>query len=131
MVHEYPSFVAGLRYKGRDGFDRARYCARHLRVGERLLLHEEPDNPVDDEATTISPAKAPHLIVGYIPAKHHWVHRALDEGAVIDAVVETVECDGWFFRRAWRVWIMVRVDHDQVIAHRTSAKHRTIGEATG
>lgn len=102
MVREYPSFIAGLRYRGR-----ARYCARRLSVGDRLVLREEPDNPVDpDGAVTIAPANAPSRVIGYVPREHHWVHEALDEGKAVDAVVKTIECDGWlFFRKAWRIWI--------------------------
>ena len=72
----YPSFVAGLNYRSPDGLDRTTYLVR-LPVGTVLDLVREPDNPHDANAVAVHHNKRN---VGYIPAKHDWVSRSLDEG---------------------------------------------------
>jgi len=50
---DYPSFVAGLKYEGRDHFNRGHYCATHLKLGDKLICKLEPDNLVDPDAVNV------------------------------------------------------------------------------
>lgn len=92
---DYPSFVAGLKYEGRDHFNRSHYCATHLEIGDKLICKLEPDNPVDPDAVTFAPIDRPGLVIGYVPRKHHWIAEVLEEGKHgIGAVVTDIRCDG-------------------------------------
>jgi hypothetical protein len=74
----YPSQVNGLHHPTPDtGTSRLDYAARALRPGDALQLVAEPDNPYDPDAVAIRHAGF-HL--GYVPARHDWVKRSLDEG---------------------------------------------------
>lgn len=88
MARSYPSWIAGVPYTGPDGTDRATFCAG-LRPGDQLTLSPEPTNVHDPDAVAIY-CRGHHL--GYVPARHHWVHESLGEGDELDCVVTDVDC---------------------------------------
>jgi hypothetical protein len=110
-VRSYRSWIAGLRYRGPDGINRGSYCAHNLKLGERLDLIPEPDNPHDDHAVAVK-HHGHHL--GYIPARHSWIGDALiDEDAVLTCDVDKIETVGWLFRRASFVGLLVTIVKDR------------------
>ncbi len=112
----YRSFIAGLKYPGDDGFNRARWCAQHLTIGDVLLFEPEPNNRFDSNAVQIRPASDPSLVLGYVPREHEWICEAIREGHSIDSVVSDIQCDG-AEPSAWRVWTKVRVGEVARAAH--------------
>jgi hypothetical protein len=110
-MRSYPSWIAGLRYRGRDGTNRGRYCCR-LEEGARVLLMPEPDNRYSDHAVAVV-HQGRHL--GYIPDRHDWVAGALSEGKQLSCTVSKVETEGWFFRRASFVGLLVTVEGDPAV----------------
>jgi hypothetical protein len=110
MPRSYPSFVAGLAYPSPSGGSRGRYAARHVRVGDELELRPEPDNPHDEDAVATY-HRGFHL--GYVPAKHVWVARSIDEGDMHRVRITSVETTGfWIFRQASHVSIMIEIVSD-------------------
>lgn len=106
-MRTYPSWIAGLRYRGPDGTNRGRYCT-HLRSGTALNLVREPDNPHSKSGLAVAVRhKGAHL--GYIPSRHHWVGEAMDEGKWITCLVERIELRGLIFRRARFVGLRLTV----------------------
>jgi len=79
----YPSWIAGIKYTAPDGTDRGKYCARNLSVGAVLDLVLEPDNPHSRWAVAIK-HQGHHL--GYVPARHDWVGRALRDVRALNAL---------------------------------------------
>jgi hypothetical protein len=115
-VRSYPSWIAGLRYRGPGGINRASYCAHNLKVGTRLDLRPEPDNRHDDHAVAVK-HEGHHL--GYIPARHAWIGEALiDDDAVLECDVDKIETIGWLFRRASFVGLRVTVMNERQQARR-------------
>jgi HIRAN domain len=108
-MRSYPSWIAGLRYRGPDGTNRGRYC-RSLNTGMRLELVPEPDNPHDAAAIAITHC-GHHL--GYIPARHSWIAAAIGEGRELSCFVRAIEVEGWLFRRASFVGLVVTVEDGQ------------------
>lgn len=110
-MRSYPSFIAGLAHNAPDGRPRGRYAYKRLRASDKLDLVREPENPHDANAVAIL---HDGFHVGYVPARHNWVGRALDEGDTIVAEVTklTTEKDGWFSRKATHVEIVIRVVKD-------------------
>jgi hypothetical protein len=107
-VHAYRSWIAGLRYRGPDGTNRGRYCARSLKIGTEVDLIPEPNNPQDSHAVAVK-----HLghHLGYIPARHSWVGEALiDEGAILNCTVDKIETSGWLFVRASFIGLSVTIN---------------------
>jgi hypothetical protein len=110
-VRSYPSWIAGLRYRGPDGTNRGRYCFRNLKLGTELDLFPEPDNPHDDHAVAIKHS-GHHL--GYIPARHSWIGEALiDENETLNCKVGRIETVGWLFPRASFVGLWVAIIEDR------------------
>jgi hypothetical protein len=103
-----PSWIAGLRHPGPDGTNRAKYCLG-LRAGEQLDLVPEPENPYDQNAVAIK-HKGWHL--GYVPTRHDWVSKALEEGDQLSCAVVRMETAGWLFRRVSFVAISITVERD-------------------
>lgn len=52
-MRTYPSWIAGLRYRGPDGTNRGRYCVHNLNPGVALDLLAEPSNPHDNHAVAV------------------------------------------------------------------------------
>lgn len=114
----YPSWIAGLRYRGPDGTNRGRYCVRHLELGTPLDLVPEPNNPHGDHAVAVK-HHGHHL--GYIPARHSWIGEAIvDESEILNCNVDRIETVGWLFPRASFVGLRV-----VVINHREAVKVKT------
>jgi hypothetical protein len=106
-MRSYPSWIAGLRYRAPDGLNRGRYCAKHLSLGSVLDLVPEPDNPHSEEGHAVAiKNRGRHL--GYIPARHDWIGRALSEGTPLRCVVTRMEVGGWLFSKARLV--VLRID---------------------
>jgi HIRAN domain-containing protein len=105
-VRSYPSWIAGLRYRGPDGTNRGRYC-RDLQVGTPLELVPEPGNPYSKHAVSVI-YQGHHL--GYIPERHAWIASAIAEDHRLFCSVSKVEVEGWFFRRASFVGLKVTVE---------------------
>lgn len=121
-MRSYPSWIAGLRYRGPDGINRGRYCAHNLKVGSGLELIPEPDNPHDDHAVAVK-HKGHHL--GYIPARHSWIGDALiDEGAVLGCDAGQIETVGWLFRRANFVGLRVTIMNERQPTKANTASSR-------
>jgi hypothetical protein len=97
-MRSYPSWIHGL--------NRTRYCARHLKPGAFLDLVPEQESPHDRAAVALH--HAGHHI-GYIPERHHWIARALDDGETLACVVMKVEIRGRLLRRARHVDLLIGV----------------------
>lgn len=86
----YPSFVAGLshsvRWKGSPR-SRSRYAMVEIRPGDRLEAVRMPDHPEDPGAVALSHNGFP---LGFVPRRHAWVGKAIDEGDVIQIVVDSI-----------------------------------------
>lgn len=107
----YPTWIAGLRYRGPDGTNRGRYCVRNLSPGTELDLFPEPSNPHDDHAVAVK-----HLghHLGYIPARHAWIAEALiDENETFACNVDKIKTIGWLFPQASFVGLRVAVIEDR------------------
>jgi len=92
-VRSYPSWIAELRRKSPTGIDRRHYAYEHIRPGEALELVREPANR--KKHAVAYHHRGVHL--GYVPRRHHWIARALDDGLRLAAIAETVKM-GWIFR---------------------------------
>ena len=104
-MKEYPSYVAGLGYKGRG-----KYCAANLKIGDHRIFRRQPHCPADANAVEILPAADPTMVIGYVPKQHVWIAGALQGHVRLDAIVTDIRCGGWFiWYRARRIWFMVRV----------------------
>lgn len=113
-MRSYPSWIAGLRYRGPEGTNRGRYCVRYLNPGAALDLLSEPSNPHDDHAVAVK-HRGHHL--GYIPARHAWVGRALiDENEALNCTVDKIETVGWLFPRASFVGLRIAIIEDHQVA---------------
>lgn len=113
-MRSYPSWIAGLRYRGPDGTNRSRYCAHNLRLGTQLDLLPEPNNPHDDHAVAVK-HQGHHL--GYVPARHSWIGEALiDENELLNCDVDRIETIGWLFPRASFIGLRVVVIDDREVA---------------
>lgn len=124
-MRSYPSWIAGLRYRGPDGTNRSRYCVRNLNLGTALDLFPEPSNPHDSRAIAVK-HRGHHL--GYIPARHAWIGEALiDENEALNCKVDKIETVGWLFPRASFVGLRVVIIEDRQAARvvRVPASNRT------
>ena len=104
-MRSYPSWIAGLNYRGPDGTDRGSYCAR-FKSGDLLTLIPEPDNAFDADAVALH-HEGHH--VGYVPARHAWVRRSLAEGDTHRCTVTDVQLESG---RALRVGIEIAIEAD-------------------
>src|SRR5918992_1184481 len=93
MARSYPSFVAGLAHRNRQGQDRGRYAAQYVALGDRLELVCEPDNPHDADAVAVLHTGF-HL--GYIPERHDWVCRSITDGDTHRVIVTGLRTEGWW-----------------------------------
>ena len=93
-VRSYPSWIAEFRRKSPSGVDRRRYAYEHIRPGEALELVREATSRTN--RAVVYRHRGVHL--GYVPRRHHWIAKALDDGLRLAAIVETVKM-GWLFRR--------------------------------
>jgi HIRAN domain len=108
-VWSYPSWIAALRRKSPAGIDRRRYAYEHIRPGEALELVREPANQNNDHAVAYH-HRGVHL--GYVPRRHRWIAKALDDGLRLAAIVETVKIGRIFRHRAKFVGTRIVVLYD-------------------
>jgi hypothetical protein len=106
----YPSWIAGLNYRMRDGTRPWRYCMRYLSAGSVLELRLEPDNQTDPDAVVFKHAGA---IVGHVPQRHTWVHRVLTGGGLLVAVIDRIDIGGRIFKRARHVGLLIYILEDE------------------
>lgn len=87
----YPSFVAGLshpvKWKGSNR-SRSRYAFAEVRPGDRLDHRRIPDHPDDPGAVALLHHGFP---LGFVPRRHGWVGKSIDEGDGLAIVVESVQ----------------------------------------
>ena len=121
-MRSYPSWIAGLRYRGPDGINRGKYCLR-LRAGDPLDLIPEPENKYDPDAIAVKHSGC-HL--GYVPSRHHWVAEAIGEGHRLLCAVARMETEGWLFRRVSFVGIRISIDDDSRADARDTVVAKTI-----
>lgn len=93
-VRSYPSWIAELRHKSPAGIDRRCYAYEHIRPGEALELVRERANRNNDHAVAYHHRG---VLLGYVPRRHRWIAKALDDGLRLAAIAETVKV-GWIFR---------------------------------
>src|SRR5262249_55457246 len=109
-VRSYPSWIAELKRKLRAGsIDRRRYAYEHLRAGEALEPVRGPVGQKDRHAL------ANHhrgTLLGYVPRRHRWIAKALDDGLRLTAIAEKVKIGGIFRRRAKFVGTRIIVLND-------------------
>jgi hypothetical protein len=97
-VRTYPSCIKELRRLSPAGVDRRRYVYGFIRPGDALELVRESDAPRKPFATAYY-HRGIHL--GYVPRRHSWVAKALDDGLRLAVIVEEVRMS-WFHRRRAR-----------------------------
>jgi tellurite resistance protein len=126
-MRSYPSWIAGLKYRGPDGTDRTAYCA-DLTEGSLLNMVPEPTNKFDSNAVALL-HNGKHL--GYIPQRHAWVGNAIAEGKALQcAIVEVEVTSGGVFskRRAEHVETRISVVADvnsEIVAARAAARQES------
>jgi HIRAN domain len=108
-VRSYPSWIAELRRKSPAGIDRGRYAYEHIQPGEPLELVREPGNQNGDHAVAYY-HRGVHL--GYVPRRHRWIAKALDDGLRLAAITESVKIGRIFRRRARFVGTRIVVLYD-------------------
>lgn len=106
-MRSYPSWIAGLKYTGPDGTNRGRYC-KCLRPGMALSLVREPDNPHSKSGLAVAVKHAGRHL-GFIPDRHQWVGRAIDEGQFVTCIIDRIDTAGWLFVRARFVGLTLSV----------------------
>jgi hypothetical protein len=94
-VRSYPSWIAGLTRKSRDGIDTGRYAFEHIGPGEALELVREPAYRSNDCAVAYCHRG---IRVGHVPKRQRWIAEALDDGLSLVAVAVEVRI-GWIARR--------------------------------
>ena len=73
-----------------------------------LEVFRDLDNEFDDLAVAIY-QRDPRVLLGYIPRKHDWIARALDEGKVLTIVIDDIQRRG-LVRRKYYVDLLVTVE---------------------
>src|SRR5215471_6382484 len=97
-VRSYPSWVAELKRKLIAGsLDRRRYVYEHIRPGEALELVR---GPVEEDHRHAVAYHHRGVLLGYVPRRHRWIAKALDDGLRLTAIAERVKIGGIFRRRA-------------------------------
>jgi hypothetical protein len=97
-VRSYPSWVAELKRKSlAGGIDRRQYAYENIRPGEALELVRGPADSDDDHAVAYHHRG---VLLGYVPRRHRWIAKALDDGLRLAAIAERIKIGGIFRRRA-------------------------------
>jgi hypothetical protein len=97
-VRSNPSWIAELKRKPpAGGIDQRRYAYEHIRPGEALELVRGPAGPNDAHAVAY---RHRGVILGYVPRRHRWIAKALDDGVALAAIAESIKIGGIFRRRA-------------------------------
>ena len=109
-VRSYPSWIAELKRKLRAGnIDRRRYAYEHIRPGEALELVRGPADQNDGHAVAYHHRG---FLLGYVPRRHRWIAKALDDGLRLTAIAEKVKIGGIFRRRAKFIGTRIIILHD-------------------
>jgi len=97
-VRSYPSWVAELKRKSRTStIDRRQYAYENIRPGEALELVRGPADSNDSHAVAYHHRG---VLLGYVPRRHRWIAKALDDGLRLAAIAERIKIGGIFRRRA-------------------------------
>ena len=97
-VRSYPSWIAELKRKLIAGsLDRRRYVYEHIRPGETLELVR---GPVEEDHRHAVAYHHRGVLLGYVPKRHRWIAKALDDGLRLTAIAERIKIGGIFRRRA-------------------------------
>jgi hypothetical protein len=97
-VRSYPSWIAELKRKSLAGsIDRRQYAYENIRPGEALELVRGPADPNDGHAVAY---RHRGVLLGYVPRRHCWIAKALDDGLRVTAIAERIKIGGIFRRRA-------------------------------
>jgi hypothetical protein len=109
-VRSYPSWIAELKRKSLAGsIDRRRYAYEHIRAGEPLELVRGPADQNDRHAVAYHHRG---VLLGYVPRRHRWIAKALDDGVRLAAIAERIKIGGIFRRRAKFVGTRIIILHD-------------------
>jgi hypothetical protein len=109
-VRSYPSWIAELKRKLRAGsIDRRRYAYERIRPGEALELVRGPVDQKDRHAVAYHHRGT---LLGYVPRRHRWIAKALDDGLRLTAIAERIKIGGIFRRRAKFVGTRIIVLND-------------------
>jgi hypothetical protein len=109
-VRSYPSWIAELKRKSAGkSIDCRRYVYEHIRPGEALELIRESANQSDGHAVAYH-HRGVHI--GYVPKRHHWIAKALDDGLRLAVIADRIKIGGIFRRRAKFVGTRIIVLYD-------------------
>jgi hypothetical protein len=89
--------------------DRRRYAYEHIRPGEALELVRGPGDQNDGHAVAYHHRGT---LLGYVPRRHRWIAKALDDGLRLTAIADKVKIGGIFRRRAKFVGTRIIILHD-------------------
>jgi hypothetical protein len=104
-VQSYPMWIAELKRKSPEGVDRRRYVYEKIRPGDSIeLIREDTDHR---EHAVAFQHRGVHI--GYVPKRHFWLARAIDDRRRLLAIVDRVKIGGIFRRRAKSVEVRVVV----------------------
>ncbi len=104
-VRSYPTWIAELKRKSPEGVDRRRYVYEKIKPGDSIeLIREDSDHR--EHAVAFRHCG---VHIGYVPKKHFWVARAIDDRRRLLAIVDKVKVGGLFRPRAKSVGVRVVV----------------------
>lgn len=104
-VRSYPTWIAELKRKSPEGVDRRRYVYEKIKPGDSIeLIREDSDHR--EHAVAFRHCG---VHIGYVPKKHFWVARAIDDRRRLLAIVDKVKIGGLFRPRAKSVGVRVVV----------------------
>ena len=104
-VQSYPTWIAELKRKSPEGIDRRRYVYEKIRPGDSIELIRE-DGDYREHAVAF---RHRGVHIGYVPKRHFWLARAIDDRHRLLAIVDKVKVSGIFRRRAKSVGVRVVV----------------------
>ena len=97
-MRSYPSWIAELKRKSlTSSIDRRQYAYENIRPGEALELVRGPADPNDGHAVAYHHRG---VLLGYVPRRHRWIAKALDDGLRLAAIAERIKVGGILRRRA-------------------------------
>lgn len=80
--------IVGESYRNPDGSSRQAEI-RRLRVGERVELRRQPENPHDPMAVAVHGARGPQI--GFLSSDHaRWIGGKIDGGYPVKAIIERI-----------------------------------------